>query len=564
MPAENGTITAQWTINQYTITFDNDGGTAIDPITQDYNTDVTAPADPTKTGYTFNGWSPAVPSKMPAENITVKAQWTVNQYTINFETNGGSEVESITQNYDTVISAPADPTKAGYTFAGWFTDNGTFENAYTIPETMPAADATVFAKWTINQYTVTFNTNGGSAVEPVTQDYDTVIDPVPQSEKVGFEFQGCYLDNNTFAQAFNNKIPANDITVYAKWGVNSVTISFDSKGGSEVQSISGDFDTTANEPAAPTKAGYDFQGWYENEDGSGNPFFRDGTARFPADSIVLYAKWTEHVYTVKFLEPDSYNDSVPTFSEPHDDHIFENNIQDVAYGAHAAVPSGNPEINYYTFVGWSTEPNGAAVDFDEWTMPAAETDSFYFYPVFERVPVTLQIALESGSQADIIKVEDQAVTGYIYNAGNKLTLPKLEAQLVVVGNGTLRITASKNGKICGTGTKVELIDNLTSDVVETYYLITAGDVNGDALCTANDMNIACIENEKNLNNWSIKDTDPDAEAKRVCSAMAADVNGDGAFDGEDAGMMELFVLGGAAYSYNTETHKYNVSAIEIS
>ena len=89
-------------------------------------------------------------------------------------------------------------------------------------------------------------------------------------------------------------------------------------------------------------------------------------------------------------------------------------------------------------------------------------------------------------------------------------------------------------------------------------------MNGDALCTENDMNIACIENEKNLNNWSIKDNDPDAEAKRVCSAMAADVNGDGAFDGEDAGMMELFVLGGAAYSYNTETHKYNVSAIEIS
>ncbi len=262
---------------------------------------------------------------------------------------------------------------------------------------------------------------------------------------------------------------------------------------------------------------------------------------------------------MKFLEPDSYNDPTPTFSEPHNDHIFENNIQEVAFEGSATVPSGNPEINYYTFVGWSTEPNGTPVDFDEWTMPAAETDSFYFYPVFERVPVTLEIALESGSQADIIKVDDQAVTGYIYNAGNKLTVAKLQAQLVVIGNGTLNITASKNGKICGTGTKVELIDNLTGEVVETYYLIVAGDVNGDALCTANDKNIARNVYNQNLSSWLINDTDADAEAKRVCATLAADVNGDGAFDGEDADMMELFALGAATYSYNTETHKYNVS-----
>ena len=78
MPAENIELTAQWTINQYTITFNSNGGSTVDPITQDYNTAVTAPTDPTRTGYTFAGWNPVVPATMPAENITLTAQWDVN------------------------------------------------------------------------------------------------------------------------------------------------------------------------------------------------------------------------------------------------------------------------------------------------------------------------------------------------------------------------------------------------------------------------------------------------------------------------------------------------------
>ena len=78
MPAENMTIKAKWTVNQYTLTFDTNGGSTIAPITQDYGTAITAPADPTKTGYTFAGWTPAIPSTMPAENLTVTAQWRYN------------------------------------------------------------------------------------------------------------------------------------------------------------------------------------------------------------------------------------------------------------------------------------------------------------------------------------------------------------------------------------------------------------------------------------------------------------------------------------------------------
>ena len=138
MPAEDMTLTAQWRINQYTITFNTDGGSTIAPITQDYGTAITAPAAPTKTGYTFAGWDKTIPATMPAENMTIKANWTVNQYTISFNTDGGSTIAPITQGYGTTINAPAAPTKTGYTFAGW---NG------TIPATMPAGDMTLTAHW---------------------------------------------------------------------------------------------------------------------------------------------------------------------------------------------------------------------------------------------------------------------------------------------------------------------------------------------------------------------------------------------------------------------------------
>ena len=112
------TLVAQWGINRYTVSFDTDGGTTIAPITQDYGTAIIAPKDPTKTGYTFAGWDKEIPEAMPAENMTITAQWKINQYTITFNTAGGSDVAAITQDYGAAIAAPDEPHQDGVYLCG--------------------------------------------------------------------------------------------------------------------------------------------------------------------------------------------------------------------------------------------------------------------------------------------------------------------------------------------------------------------------------------------------------------------------------------------------------------
>ena len=139
------TLTAKWQINRYTITFDTAGGSEVPSITQDYGTAITPPAAPTRTGYTFAGWDRESPTTMPAGDMTITARWTVNQYTITFKPENGGQDIVIKQDYGTAITAPANPTKTGYTFAGW---------DKTIPSTMPAGDMTITARWTENRVIV--------------------------------------------------------------------------------------------------------------------------------------------------------------------------------------------------------------------------------------------------------------------------------------------------------------------------------------------------------------------------------------------------------------------------
>ena len=266
MPADNITVKAQWEINQYTITFDTNGGSEIAPITQDYGTEITAPDNPTRKGYTFKGWDKEIPETMPADNITVKAQWEINQYTITFDTNGGSEIAPITQDYGTEITAPDKPTRKGYTFKGWDKE---------IPETMPAENMTVKAQWEINQYTIAFDTNGGSEIAPITQDYGTEITTPDNPTRKGYTFKG-------WDKEIPETMPAENITVKAQWEINKYTITFDTNGGSEIAPITQDYGTEITAPDNPARKGYTFRGWD-----------KEIPETMPAENLTITARWRD-------------------------------------------------------------------------------------------------------------------------------------------------------------------------------------------------------------------------------------------------------------------------------
>ena len=311
MPAENITVKAQWEINQYTITFDTNGGSEIAPITQDYGTEITAPADPTRKGYTFKGWDKEIPETMPAENITVKAQWEINQYTITFDTNGGSEIAPITQDYGTEITAPADPTRKGYTFKGWDKE---------IPKTMPAENITVKAQWEINQYTITFDTNGGSEIAPITQDYGTEITAPADPTRKGYTFKG-------WDKEIPKTMPAENITVKAQWEINQYTITFDTNGGSEIAPITQDYGTEITAPADPTRKGYTFKGWD-----------KEIPETMPAENITVKAQWKINQYTITF-DTNGGSEIAPITQD---------------YGTEITAPA-DPTRKGYTFKGWDKE-----------------------------------------------------------------------------------------------------------------------------------------------------------------------------------------------------------------
>ena len=311
MPAENITVKAQWEINPYTITFDTNGGSEIAPITQDYGTEITAPDNPTRKGYTFKGWDKEIPKTMPAENITVKAQWEINPYTITFDTNGGSEIAPITQDYGTEITAPDNPTRKGYTFKGWDKE---------IPETMPAENITVKVQWEINQYTITFNTNGGSEIAPITQDYGTEITAPDNPTRKGYTFKG-------WDKEIPETMPAENITVKAQWEINQYTITFDTNGGSEIAPITQDYGTEITAPDNPTRKGYTFKGWD-----------KEIPKTMPAENITVKAQWEINQYTITF-DTNGGSEIAPITQD---------------YGTEITAPD-NPTRKGYTFKGWDKE-----------------------------------------------------------------------------------------------------------------------------------------------------------------------------------------------------------------
>ena len=265
VPAGNTTYTAQWKVNQYTMTFNANGGTGGTTKTQNYGTSLTAPTV-ARTGYTFTGWSPAVPSTMPAGNTTYTAQWRINQYTVTFEGNGGALGEgalpsvAAEQDYGSAIVAPT-ATREGYTFTGW---------QPVVLETVPASNVTYTAQWQVNQYTVTFDANGGTGGTTKTQNYGTSL-TAPTVTREGYTFRG-------WSPSVPATVPAGNVTYTAQWETQ-YTVTFNANGGTGGWSRKLDRGSAIVAPTA-TREWFNFTGW--------SPAV---AATVPANNVTYTAQW---------------------------------------------------------------------------------------------------------------------------------------------------------------------------------------------------------------------------------------------------------------------------------
>jgi|GEM_PF-2355437 len=348
------TVYAQWTINTYTVTFDKNGGTTeASPTskTATYGSNVgSLPTEPTRAGYTFNGWNTNnvgtgttfTASTSVTADITVYAQWTLNSYTVTFNSNGGSIVADQTVAYNSTVTEPTAPTREGYTFGGWYSNAGLI-TAYDF-DTVVTADLTLFAKWTAITYTASFNSNGGSIVADQTVAYSSTLTEPAAPTREGYTFGGWYSNAElTNAYGFYTVVTA-DLTLFAKWTAITYTASFNSNGGSSVADQTVAYNGTVTEPTAPTREGYTFGGWYGN---AGLTTAYDFDTVVTAD-LTLFAKWTAITYTASF---NSNGGSIVA-------------DQTVAYNNTLTEPAA-PTREGYTFGGWYSNVGLTnAYDFD--------------------------------------------------------------------------------------------------------------------------------------------------------------------------------------------------------
>jgi len=215
------TIYAKWEeIPQVVVTFNANGGADVDPQTIYVDTKATAPTS-TKTGYDLVGWySDAELTQefdfdtVVTEDITLYAKWTIQVYEVIFNTNGGNTIDNATVEYNQTLTLPTAPTKDGYAFVGWYTDE-TLETEYDATSAITAG-FTLYAKW-IEVFTVTFDTDGGTEIEAQEVNAGSKATEPTAPVKEGFTFDGWFAEENgTEAFDFNTAIDA-DITLYAKW-----------------------------------------------------------------------------------------------------------------------------------------------------------------------------------------------------------------------------------------------------------------------------------------------------------------------------------------------------------
>ncbi len=343
---------------EYTVTFDPKGGELEDgektQTTQDHK--LAELPEPTREGYTFEGWFTAEEDgeRVTADTVftgdaTVYAYWE-REYTVTFDPKGGEleDGEKTQTTQDHKLAELPEPTREGYTFEGWFTAEEDGERVTA--DTVFTGDATVYAYWE-QEYTVTFDPNGGELADgeatQITQNKKLATLPTPTRE--GYTFEGWFAAKEGGQKVGTDSVFAADFTVYARWKQGGdtpnpsqeFTVTFDANGGAVADGEA--TQTTQNQKLAklptPTRADYTFEGWFTAKEG-GEPV---NTATVFTGNTTVYAHWKQNGGT-----PGPVQEFTVTFDSQGGSAVP---AQKVKAGGKAAQPNP-PARSGYAFGGW--------------------------------------------------------------------------------------------------------------------------------------------------------------------------------------------------------------------
>ena len=358
----NVTLYAHWVANKYTVSFNQQSGTGgSGNITATYDANMPTVSVPTRAGYTFQGYFDAASGGTKyynangtsartwnkASNATLHAQWTANKYTVNFDKQSGTGgSNSVTATYNANMPTATMPTRTGYTFNGYFDAasggtkyyNANGSSARTWNKT---ANATLYAQWTANTYTVNFdkqNGTGGSA--NVSATFDAAMPAATMPTRTGYTFQGYYdaqTDGNQYYKADGSSAKNWDktanTTLYARWNPITYTITYDYAKGKGNNPATYNPDMATFDLAAPTRLGYTFLGWTGSNGDVPQPIVTISTGSVGDKNYV--AHWelnpNTNVYYLDSLD-NTVAQEISTFDRPIE-----------------------PDIDGFTFVTWEVK-----------------------------------------------------------------------------------------------------------------------------------------------------------------------------------------------------------------
>jgi M6 family metalloprotease-like protein/uncharacterized repeat protein (TIGR02543 family) len=322
---------AKYSLAEYLIVYNVNGGTSIDNSSYTMLSDTITLPNANKNGYDFLGWydnadfNGSVVTEIPSGSVgnkTFYAKWNTISYSITYNLNGGTGVSNSNYTIETNTITLPTPNKTGYSFVGWYESSDFSGSIITTIPKGSTGNKEFYAKWNIVSYSITYNLNGGTGASNSNYTIETNTITLPIPNKTGYDFVGWYA-NSLFTDSAVTTIPQGSTgnkTFYAKWNTVSYSITYNLNGGTGVSNSSYTIETNNITLPTPSKTGYSFMGWYANAELTGSvittiPKGSTGNKEFWAKWVegLPYSVVTTPSITVDQVEKGAYYKAIPPY-----------------------------------------------------------------------------------------------------------------------------------------------------------------------------------------------------------------------------------------------------------